>query len=120
MEGQKRLSSMIVEEYHDAGAARAAREHFETRFQRRENPANVPVFGLTDELWICELMETGEGSIPSTSRPRQPGRPGCRARGRRAGHGCSDFRFRSGRRALLEVGRRRHRQDRAMAATSWC
>jgi tyrosyl-tRNA synthetase len=105
MEAKKRLSGMIVEEYHDAGAARAAREHFETRFQRREVPANVPVFRLADELWICELMKQLK-FVPSTSEARRlVGQGAVRVDGEPVTD--VNFRFVPGRHALLEVGKRR-------------
>jgi tyrosyl-tRNA synthetase len=105
MEAKKRLASLIVEEYDGADAARAAREHFETRFQRREIPADVPVFKLADELWICELMKQLK-FVPSTSEARRlVGQGAVRV----DGEAVTDvnFRFVPGRHALLEVGKRR-------------
>jgi tyrosyl-tRNA synthetase len=105
MEAKKRLAGMIVEEYHGAAAARAAREHFETRFQRREVPANVPVFRLADELWICELMKQLK-FVPSTSEARRlVGQGAVRVDGEPVTD--VNFRFVPGRHALLEVGKRR-------------
>ncbi len=105
MEAKKRLAGMIVKEYHGAAAARAAREHFETRFQRREVPANVPVFRLADELWICELMKQLK-FVPSTSEARRlVGQGAVRVDGEPVTD--VNFRFVPGRHALLEVGKRR-------------
>jgi tyrosyl-tRNA synthetase len=105
MEAKKRLASAIVEEYHSAEAARAAREHFETLFQRREIPVDVPVFKLADELWICELMKQLK-FVPSTSEARRLVAQGAV---RVDGQSITDvnFRFVPGRHGLLEVGKRR-------------
>src|SRR5271170_151757 len=105
MEAKKRLAGLIVEEYHDAGAARAAREHFETRFQKREVPTDVPVYRLADELWICELMKQLK-FVPSTSEARRLISQGAV---RVDGEPVTDpnFRFVPGRNSLLEVGKRR-------------
>jgi tyrosyl-tRNA synthetase len=105
MEAKKRLAALIVSQYHDAQAARAAREHFETRFQRREIPDNVPVFRLADEMWICELMKQLK-FVSSTSEARRLiGQGAVRV----DGHPVTDvnFRFAPGRHGLLEVGKRR-------------
>ena len=105
MEAKKRLAGLIVEEYHDAGAARAAREHFETRFQKREIPADVPVFRLADELWVCELMKQLK-FVPSTSEARRLiGQGAVRVDGEPVTD--PNFRFVPGRNQLLEVGKRR-------------
>jgi tyrosyl-tRNA synthetase len=105
MEAKKRLAGMIVAEYHGAGEARAARDHFETRFQRREVPADVPVFRLADELWICELMKQLK-FVPSTSEGRRlVGQGAVRVDGEPVTD--VNFRFVPGRHALLEVGKRR-------------
>ena len=105
MEAKKRLAGMIVAEYHGAAEARAARDHFETRFQRREVPADVPVFRLADELWICELMKQLK-FVPSTSEARRlVGQGAVRVDGEPVTD--VNFRFVPGRHALLEVGKRR-------------
>jgi tyrosyl-tRNA synthetase len=105
MEAKKRLAGMIVEEYHDAAAARDARQHFETLFQRREIPADVPVFRLVDELWICELMKQLK-FVPSTSEARRlVGQGAVRVDGEPVTD--VNFRFVPGHHSLLEVGKRR-------------
>jgi tyrosyl-tRNA synthetase len=105
MEAKKRLAGMIVEEYHGGEAARAARSHFETRFQRREIPDNVPVIRLADELWICELMKQLK-FVPSTSEARRLiGQGAVRVDGEPVTD--ANFRFVPGRHSLLEVGKRR-------------
>src|SRR5215469_11929988 len=46
MEAKKRLATTIVTEYHDADAAGEARLYFESKFQRREVPQDIPVFRI--------------------------------------------------------------------------
>ena len=70
MEAKKRLAAMIVAEYHGAEASERAREHFETKFQRREVPADARVYRLDGEIWICELMKQ-LGFVASTSEARR-------------------------------------------------
>ncbi len=105
MEAKKRLAGMIVAEYHGAETARTARENFETRFQRREIPANIPVFRLADELWVCELMKQLK-FVSSTSEARRLiGQGAVRVDGEPVTD--ANFRFVPGRNSLLEVGKRR-------------
>jgi tyrosyl-tRNA synthetase len=105
MEAKKRLAGMIVGEYHGAEAARAAREHFETRFQRREVPANVPIFRLADELWICELMKQLKFVSSTSDARRLIGQGAVRVDGEPVTD--VNFRFVPGHHSLLEVGKRR-------------
>ena len=75
MEAKKRLAGLIVEEYHDAGAARAAREHFETRFQKREVPSRRP--GLQAGRRAMDLRADETAQIrPFHQRSTAPHQPG--------------------------------------------
>ncbi|MGH7931604.1 MAG: tyrosine--tRNA ligase [Candidatus Binataceae bacterium] len=105
MEAKKRLAAAIVEEYHNTRAAAAARKYFESKFQRREVPQDVPVYRLGDPLWVCELMKQLR-FVPSTSEARRLlGQGAVRV----DGHTVTDvnFRFVPGRHKILEVGKRR-------------
>jgi tyrosyl-tRNA synthetase len=105
MEAKKRLARMIVAEYHDEKAAEAARDYFESKFQRREVPRDIPVFKLGQPLWICELMKQLRFA-PSTSEARRLlGQGAVRV----DGNTVSDlnFRFVPGEHNILEVGKRR-------------
>jgi tyrosyl-tRNA synthetase len=105
MEAKKRLAEEIVREYHSPEAAGAARQHFETLFQRREIPDNVPVFKLADELWICELMKQLK-FVSSTSEARRLiGQGAVRVDGEPVTD--VNLRFVPGVHHLLEVGKRR-------------
>ena len=105
MEAKKRLARMLVTEYHNAAAAEAAVRFFESKFQRREVPDDVPVFKLGQTLWVCELMKQ-LGFASSTSEARRLlGQGAVRV----DGHTVNDvnFRFVPGQHKILEVGRRR-------------
>ena len=54
---KKRLADLVVGEYHDGAGAGEARKYFETKFQRREIPQDVPTFKLGNTIWVCELMK---------------------------------------------------------------
>ena len=105
MEAKKRLAAAIVEEYHDAAAARTARQYFETKFQRREIPKDVPVYRINEALWVCELMKQLQFA-PSTSEARRLLSQGAV---RVDGETVTDanFQFVPGEHRILEVGKRR-------------
>jgi tyrosyl-tRNA synthetase len=105
MEAKKRLAAAIVEEYHDAAAARTARQYFETKFQRREVPKDVPVYRINEALWVCELMKQLQFA-PSTSEARRLLSQGAV---RVDGETVTDanFQFVPGEHRILEVGKRR-------------
>jgi tyrosyl-tRNA synthetase len=105
MEAKKRLAAAIVEEYHDAAAARTARQYFETKFQRREIPKDVPVYRINEALWVCELMKQ-LSFAPSTSEARRLLSQGAV---RVDGETVTDanFQFVPGEHRILEVGKRR-------------
>jgi tyrosyl-tRNA synthetase len=105
MEAKKRLASMLVEEYHSAEAADAARGYFESKFQRREVPTNVPVYRIAEDIWICELMKQ-LNFAPSNSEARRLVSQGAvRVDGETVKD--ANFRFVPGEHKVLEVGKRR-------------
>jgi len=105
MEAKKHLAGLIVSELHDAAAADRARQRFETRFQRRQVPDDVPVFKVREPLWICELMKQLRFT-PSTSEARR-----LLSQGAVKVDGAMvtdlNFHFVPGEHQLLEVGKRR-------------
>jgi tyrosyl-tRNA synthetase len=57
MEFKKALAQEIVLRFHGANAAAAAREYFETRFQRRQVPKNIRTqFSPPERIGICQLL----------------------------------------------------------------
>ena len=105
MEAKKRLAAAIVAEYHDAAAAKDARDYFESKFQRREVPQDVPVFRIAAELWICELLKQ-LGFAASTNEARRLVGQGA-VRVDRQTVSDVNFRFVPGEHRILEVGKRR-------------
>jgi tyrosyl-tRNA synthetase len=105
MEAKKRLATTIVQEYHDAAAARTARQYFETKFQRREIPQGIPVYRINEALWVCELMKQ-LSFAPSTSEARRLLSQGA-VRVDGATVTDANFQFVPGEHRVLEVGKRR-------------
>jgi len=105
MEAKKRLAAAIVAEYHDEAAAKDARDYFESKFQRREVPQDVPVFRIAAELWICELLKQ-LGFAASTNEARRLVGQGA-VRVDRQTVSDVNFRFVPGEHRILEVGKRR-------------
>jgi tyrosyl-tRNA synthetase len=105
MESKKRLATTIVAEYHDSDAAKDAREYFESKFQRREVPQDVPVFRIAEELWICELLKQ-LGFAASTNEARRLVGQGA-VRVDRQTVSDINFHFVPGHHRILEVGKRR-------------
>jgi len=105
MESKKRLATEIVAEYHDSDAASDARDYFESKFQRREVPQDVPVFRIAAELWICELLKQ-LGFAASTNEARRLVGQGA-VRVDRQTVTDINFHFVPGQHRILEVGKRR-------------
>jgi tyrosyl-tRNA synthetase len=105
MESKKRLATEIVAEYHDRDAATDAREYFESKFQRREVPQDVPVYRIAEELWICELLKQ-LGFAASTNEARRLVGQGA-VRVDRQTVSDINFHFVPGQHRILEVGKRR-------------
>lgn len=57
MEVKKTLGKELVERFHGASAAAAARHYFETRFQKKITPIDIKQqFSVPAPIWICRLM----------------------------------------------------------------
>jgi tyrosyl-tRNA synthetase len=105
MDAKKRLARMITAEYHDTAAADAASLYFESKFQRREVPSDVPVFKLGQALWVCELMKQLRFAASTSEARRLLGQGAVRVDGQTVTD--LNFRFVPGQHKILEVGRRR-------------
>ncbi|HVA80935.1 MAG TPA: tyrosine--tRNA ligase [Candidatus Binataceae bacterium] len=105
MEAKKRLAAMIIQEYHGPEAARAARAHFESKFQRGEVPENAPVYRIASDIWICELMKQIKFTASTNEARRLLGQGAVRVDGRVVTE--INFRFVPGEHKVLEVGKRR-------------
>jgi tyrosyl-tRNA synthetase len=105
MEAKKKLARLIVSEYHDAAAADSASRYFESKFQRRQIPDDVPVFKLGQTLWVCELMKQLHFASSTSEARRLLGQGAVRVDGSTVTD--VNFRFVPGQHKILEVGRRR-------------
>jgi tyrosyl-tRNA synthetase len=105
MQAKKRLARVLVNEYHDAAAADAASRYFESKFQRREVPDDVPVFKLGQTLWLCELMKQLRFASSTSEARRLLGQGAVRVDGSTVTD--VNFRFVPGQHKILEVGKRR-------------
>jgi tyrosyl-tRNA synthetase len=105
MDAKKTLARLIVGEYHDSAAAAAASRYFESKFQRREIPDDIPVFKLGQTLWVCELMKQLRFASSTSEARRLLGQGAVKV----DGNTVSDlnFRFVPGQHKILEVGKRR-------------
>src|SRR5262245_24735985 len=57
MEVKKSLADELVKRFHSAAAAQAAREYFESRYQRKSLPAEIKKqFSVSEPTWICRLL----------------------------------------------------------------
>lgn len=105
MEAKKRLATSIVTEYHDLEAAARAQRYFETKFQRHQVPADVPIFKLAQDLWICELIKQLRFASSTSEARRLLGQGAVRVDGQTITD--SNFHFVPGEHKILEVGKRR-------------
>ena len=105
MDAKKRLAATIVADYHGGEAAERARTYFETRFQRRETPAEVPVYRVEGELWVCELLKQLRFTSSTSEARRLIGQGAVKVDGEIVSD--VNFRFIPGKHSLLEVGKRR-------------
>jgi tyrosyl-tRNA synthetase len=105
MEAKKRLASLLVTEYYDTAAAEAAQQRFETMFQRRQIPDDIPVFKIAQEMWVCELMKQLRFAASTSEARRLLGQGAVRVDGQTITD--ANFRFVPGEHTILEVGKRR-------------
>ena len=105
MEAKKRLAGMIVEEYHGAGGRGRAQNYFESKFQRREVPADAPAYRIAEPMWICELMKQLNFAASTSEARRLLSQGAVRVDGQTVSD--SNFQFSPGAHHVLEVGKRR-------------
>lgn len=107
MDAKKQLAESIVGEMHDDSGAAAGRAAFESRFQRREVPKDLPELRVVaaEEISLPQVMvEAGMAKSGGEGR-RLIGQGAVRIEGEKVG----DLTYRLGgaKELLLEVGRRR-------------
>jgi tyrosyl-tRNA synthetase len=106
LERKKALAGALVERFHGAADAVAARQFFEERFQRRQDFAPTPVTLRTrdTEVWICHLLKEAGLAASTSAARRLVGEGAVRVDGRVVD---AEFRFQRGVHRLVSVGRRR-------------
>ncbi len=72
MDAKKSLAAELVSRFHSSAAADAAREYFETRFQKKTMPSDIrQQFAAPEPIWICRLMVEVLKFAKSTSEARR-------------------------------------------------
>ena len=72
MDAKKSLAAELVSRFHSSAAADAAREYFETRFQKKTTPSDIrQQFAAPEPIWICRLMVEVLKFAKSTSEARR-------------------------------------------------
>ena len=72
MDAKKTLAAELVARFHGSAAADAAREYFETRFQKKTTPSVIQQqFAAPEPIWICRLMVEVLKFAKSTSEARR-------------------------------------------------
>jgi tyrosyl-tRNA synthetase len=72
MDAKKSLAAELVTRFHGSAAADAAREYFETRFQKKATPNDIrQQFSAPEPIWICRLMVEVLKFAKSTSEARR-------------------------------------------------
>ena len=105
MEAKKRLAGTIVEEYYGVGARERAASYFESKFQRREVPADAPAYRIAEPMWICELMKQLSFASSTSEARRLLSQGAVRVDGQTVND--INFQFSPGSHHVLEVGKRR-------------
>lgn len=107
MDAKKRLGELLVERFHDAPAAAAARRGFEERFQRGNvDVAALPVieFPLTERIKLPEMMVTSGIASSNSEARRLIRQQAVRMNGEKV---TSEEMARPGDEVVVEVGKRR-------------
>jgi len=72
MDAKKTLAAELVSRFHGSSAADAARQYFETRFQKKSTPSEIRrQFAAPEPIWICRLMVEELKFAKSTSEARR-------------------------------------------------
>src|SRR5262245_18007171 len=72
MKAKKRFAAELVARFHGENAAVAARNYFETRFQKKVTPTDIrQQFSAPEPIWICRLMVDVLRFAKSTTEARR-------------------------------------------------
>ena len=112
MDAKKSLATELVSRFHGSAAANAAREYFETRFQKKSTPSDIcQQFAAPEPIWICRLMVEVLKFAKSTSEARRLiGQGAVKIDGRVIYD--VNFQFHPSEHKIIEVGKNRIAQAR--------
>jgi tyrosyl-tRNA synthetase len=106
MEVKKSLGAELVGRFHGAPAAEAAREYFETKFQKKIAPSDIrKQFSAVKPIWICRLMVDLAFAKSTTEARRLIAQGAVRVDGQAIND--VNFEFQGGAHSILEVGKNR-------------
>jgi len=105
MEAKKRLAWEIVDIFHGSENANQAAEHFETVFQQRDLPTDMPAFTLTGPMGIIDLLVTANLAASRSEARRLIQQGGVKVDGTRVEN--IEQVIAPGEGAVLQVGRRK-------------
>ena len=107
MDAKKMLAAELVARFHGSSAADAAREYFETRFQKKITPGDIrQQFVAPEPIWICRLMVEVLKFAKSTSEARRLIGQGAVKVDGRVIHDVN-FQFHATNHEIIEVGKNR-------------
>jgi tyrosyl-tRNA synthetase len=107
MDAKKSLAAELVTRFHGSAAAEAAREYFETRFQKKATPSDIrQQFSAPEPIWICRLMVEVLKFAKSTSEARRLIGQGAVKVDGRVIHDVN-FQFLASNHEIIEVGKNR-------------
>ena len=107
MDAKKTLAAELVARFHSSAAADAAREYFETRFQKKSTPSDIrQQFTALEPIWICRLMVEVLKFAKSTSEARRLIGQGAVKVDGRVIHDVN-FQFHAPEHEIIEVGKNR-------------
>jgi tyrosyl-tRNA synthetase len=107
MDAKKSLAAELVTRFHGSAAADAAREYFETRFQKKATPNDIrQQFSAPEPIWICRLMVEVLKFAKSTSEARRLIGQGAVKVDGRVIHDVN-FQFLASDHEIIEVGKNR-------------
>jgi len=106
MEAKKSLGAELVERFHDAASAAAARSYFESRFQSRTMPKDIrQQFSAPEPIWICRLMVALKFAKTTSEARRLVAQNAVKVDSELVTD--ANFQFDSTRHKILEVGKNR-------------
>jgi tyrosyl-tRNA synthetase len=114
MDAKKFLAAELVERFHGAASAAAARNYFETRFQNRATPKEIrQQFSAPEPIWICRLMVDLKFASSTSEARRLVAQNAVKVDAQLVND--VNFRFDSSRHNVIEVGKNRIAQAKKTA-----